>query len=125
MTEIIYANLQRTFRNRNDYFKSVRGRQYAEGKAKQAEKEETIKDMFLETTQRAVRIPPKSDLHTLFNYRIGTSETIGGRAEMDDVTLVKEFCDGVLIGVFDGHGGREASEYVSQHFAEVLQTHFE
>lgn len=44
---------------------------------------------------------------------------------MDDVTLVQEFCEGVLIGVFDGHGGREASEYVSQHFAEVLQTHLE
>lgn len=39
-----------------------------------------------------------------------------GKAEMEDVALRKELQGGILLGVFDGHGGKKVSNYISQRF---------
>lgn len=49
-------------------------------------------------------------------YSIGVSEMIGKRPKMEDSVIVNPKFNGasVLIGVFDGHGGDEASEFCAK-----------
>lgn len=50
--------------------------------------------------------------------RFGSSEMQGWRLSMEDAKLINLALDEntMIFGIFDGHGGREVSEYVSRHF---------
>jgi len=55
---------------------------------------------------------------------IGRSEVIGKRPNMEDVTLIhpnfRGNPDEFLCGIFDGHGGKDCSEYASKHLPPKL-----
>lgn len=122
ISEIISAPFYRSFKVRNDLFKSVKGRRMAEGRARQ---NEALKRVGLPAKTQN-NIPQNSSCQSTSSnrtVRIGTSETIGVRESMEDNTIVKqEFIEkgNVLIGIFDGHGGREASEYAGNNFPSIL-----
>lgn len=46
------------------------------------------------------------------------SHHIGMRDNMEDAHFILNFERGVLMGVFDGHGGKEVAEYASQEFSK-------
>lgn len=50
--------------------------------------------------------------------RFGSSEMQGWRLSMEDAKIANLALDDstMIFGVFDGHGGREVSEFVSRHF---------
>jgi protein phosphatase 1G len=52
----------------------------------------------------------------------GSSEMQGWRVAMEDARLANLALDEstMIFGIFDGHGGREVSEYVSRHFCFSL-----
>ena len=54
--------------------------------------------------------------------RFSSSEMQGWRVSMEDARITNLALDEstMLFGVFDGHGGREVSEYVSRHFTFEL-----
>lgn len=55
--------------------------------------------------------------------RIGYADTIGKRATMEDEIVIKgNLCgDNVdYVAIFDGHGGKAASEFAAKHLHEVL-----
>ena len=59
-------------------------------------------------------------------FRVGSAEMCGKRDQMEDALIVIEnfTAGGVhLVGLFDGHGGAESSNYVACHFARVLKKH--
>ncbi|KAL7717458.1 Leucine-rich repeat containing protein [Entamoeba marina] len=59
-------------------------------------------------------------------FSVGSSEVCGKRDQMEDALIVIEnFIAGGhhLIGLFDGHGGAESSNYVACNFARVLKNH--
>ncbi|CAD8102250.1 unnamed protein product [Paramecium sonneborni] len=45
----------------------------------------------------------------------------GWREYMEDFILIKEQEEFQLYGVFDGHGGQEVSEFLSEHFYEIFE----
>ena len=50
----------------------------------------------------------------LGRYSVTACEMQGWRKTMEDAILCEEVCEGVyLLGVFDGHGGPEVSQYVA------------
>lgn len=55
------------------------------------------------------------------------ADHIGPRPQMEDAHFFVEIEQGTLIGVFDGHGGKEVAEYASQEFqkrfSSVLKAH--
>lgn len=44
------------------------------------------------------------------------ADHIGPREAMEDAHFFKEIEQGILLGVFDGHGGKEVADYASQEF---------
>ncbi|KAH0789870.1 protein phosphatase 2C [Histomonas meleagridis] len=126
--ECITSPWHRTFRKRNDLYKSVKGRRMAEGKAQQLQslKGNTLFSLYASSEQRAKTAAPKHTVNGSGSIRIGTSETVGLRETMEDFTVVKQDYFGpktLLVGLFDGHGGREASEYAGNNFPTVLKSH--
>lgn len=55
------------------------------------------------------------------------ADDIGPRPTMEDAHFFQEIEQGTIVGVFDGHGGKEVSKYASEQFrarfAEVLKAH--
>jgi hypothetical protein len=69
--------------------------------------------------------PITSSLHT---YQHGTkslsvahSSTIGHRPSMEDAECIQVDADCAFFGVFDGHGGSEASEFSAQNLIQYLK----
>ncbi|ELP87008.1 leucine-rich repeat containing protein, putative [Entamoeba invadens IP1] len=59
-------------------------------------------------------------------FTFGSAEMCGNRDQMEDaLILIENFTAGGvhLIGLFDGHGGAESSNYVACHFARILKKH--
>lgn len=127
--ECISSPWHRTFRKRNDLYKSVKGRRMLEGKTQQIQslRGNALFNLYNEAESRAQNsVPSHSVSGSSSSIRVGTSETVGLRETMEDFTVVKQdfFGEGTLfIGLFDGHGGREASEYVGNNFPTVLNSH--
>ncbi|OHT03491.1 protein phosphatase 2C [Tritrichomonas foetus] len=124
--EIISAPWHRTFKKRNDLFKSVKGRRMAEGRVQQMDKLKgtPLHHLFTETQQRATNMTPCHNAEGTGSVRIGTSETIGVREAMEDFTVIKQdFMNSgtIFVGLFDGHGGREASEYSGNNLPTILE----
>jgi serine/threonine protein phosphatase PrpC len=56
----------------------------------------------------------------------GLAESIGRRSEMTNISIVStELSSGVLFGVFDGHGGREAVESTAEHLPGEIKAKLE
>lgn len=67
----------------------------------------------------------KSNSINFKNMKIGTADGRGPRFQMEDFTLVEpNFFEGVLIGVFDGHGGKQASKYAGQNIVQELKNNY-
>jgi len=62
-------------------------------------------------------------------FKIGYADTVGRRPNMEDeITVVGSFRgskDEDLIGVFDGHSGKEASAYASNHLHHIVAEQLE
>ncbi|EDR29643.1 leucine-rich repeat containing protein, putative [Entamoeba dispar SAW760] len=59
-------------------------------------------------------------------FSVGSSEMCGNRDQMEDALIIIEnfTAGGVhLVGLFDGHGGAESSNFVACHFARILKKH--
>lgn len=125
ISEIISAPFYRSFKVRNDLFKSIKGRRMAEGRARQMEalKEAGLQTIFSGKNQNVPQNSSCQNNSSNRTVRIGASETIGVRESMEDNTIVNQgFIEpgNVLIGIFDGHGGREASEYAGNNLPSIL-----
>lgn len=124
ISELISTPFYRSFKIRNDLFKSVKGRRMAEGRAHQIEalKKSGFQTIYTDKNDSPQNISCQNK-STNLSVRIGASETIGVREMMEDFTIVQQdFIESgnVLIGVFDGHGGREASEYAGNNMPSLL-----
>lgn len=64
---------------------------------------------------------------TPLNLKHTFADHIGPRPQMEDAHIFVEIEQGTLLGVFDGHGGKEVSTYASQEFqkrfSSVLKAH--
>jgi serine/threonine protein phosphatase PrpC len=63
------------------------------------------------------------------SFKVVYHQSYGARKDQEDRYMCKEYLDGIsyisFFGVYDGHGGAEAAEYLHQHlhinFAEALR----
>lgn len=55
---------------------------------------------------------------TTLSFSHGVHAKQGVRATMEDAHFYVTFPEGVLTGVFDGHGGKEVAEYVNREFSK-------
>lgn len=64
---------------------------------------------------------------TPLNLKTTFADHIGPRPQMEDAHIFVEIEQGTFLGVFDGHGGKEVSNYASQEFQKrfpaVLKAH--
>ena len=126
LNEIISAPWHRSFKKRNDLFKSVKGHRMVENRAAQLDsiKGTPLHKLFVETQNRAVKLSPKHGVVHNNLLRVGTSETIGVRESMEDASVIKPDFMGkgtILAALFDGHGGREASEYAAKNICSLIE----
>ena len=117
---------QRQFRNKLDAYKSVKGRQMLEGKARQKEgvKGTDLFQKIEEAEERAKNIEAKETVENTESGRFGHAETIGRRPQMEDVSIILPNMPtkgSTLFGLFDGHGGRDAAEYASENLPKLIQ----
>ena len=125
LDELITSPFHRNFRKRQDIFKSVKGRRLVEGKARQMD---NLKGMDLVYISKALanNYTPKDEIYSFEKYSIGLSETIGRREKMEDVSIAIEnipLKGDILVAIFDGHGGKEASEYAGLNFSEIFRSY--
>ena len=81
----------------------------------------------VQTDQEVPIVPPALE-ERIGNYTVGISHFQGRRREMEDEHLATYFNLNIagnvyplsLFGVFDGHGGTKAAQYVRDHLQEVL-----
>ena len=123
---IARSPFQRQFRTKIDAFKSVKGREMLMGKAKQKEKVRgtNLFDRMEEADQNAKNTEVKEDVEKVGSIRSGHAEMIGRRPNMEDVTIILPNTPtqaSSFFGLFDGHGGREAAEFASEHLPEMLK----
>lgn len=125
--QICMSPFKRNFANKMNAYKSIKGREMLAGRARQ--KEESRKanpDMFqkLETTdERARQIDTIETAASLQRFRSGKAEMIGRRPNMEDVSIIVDKCPsekGIMYGIFDGHGGREAAEFAGEHLPKNI-----
>ncbi|KAK2947955.1 putative Protein phosphatase 2C [Blattamonas nauphoetae] len=68
-------------------------------------------------------------MHRTRKLRVGYADTIGRRLTMEDVIVIRrsfrERQDEDLLAVFDGHGGREASEFCGENLPPILAAHLD
>ena len=128
VNEIIATPWMRTFKQRDMLFKSIKGRRMVQGKAEQKEalRGTQLFEMMCQSEKKAEAMEPKSHALTTGMLRLGAAETIGRRDLMEDYTVIQQDFlkpGNLLVGLFDGHGGREASEHVGSTIAQVLKQH--
>ncbi|KAH0793954.1 protein phosphatase 2C [Histomonas meleagridis] len=116
---------QSNFREKVESFKSVKGRQMAVGRQEQKERIRGTK--LFESIEladlRASTIDKQETRQTSDTFRSGQAEMIGRRPKMEDVSIVLNDTPSIgsmLFGLFDGHGGREASEYASENLPSLI-----
>ncbi|KAH0788347.1 protein phosphatase 2C [Histomonas meleagridis] len=124
---IARAPFQRQFRAKLDVFKSIKGRQMLDGKARQKErvKGTALFNTFVENESKAKTIESNETVQNTEHSRYGSAETVGRRPQMEDVSCVVPGIPtdtSVFFGLFDGHGGRDASEYVSQNLPNYIKS---
>lgn len=123
--EISRAPYQRQFRKKIDTFKSVKGRQMIEGKAKQKEqaKGTELFNKIEEIEKRARSIETNETIQNTQIGRFAQAETTGRRPQMEDVSIVLNNMPtpgSTLFALFDGHGGRDAAEYAAENLPKVI-----
>ena len=122
---IIRAPFQRQFRAKLNAFKSVKGREMLIGRAKQKERARgtEIFSKLEQVDERARTTETAENVQRIDRFRLGTSEMVGRRPNMEDVSIVLSNVptpNSCMFGVFDGHGGREAAEYAAQQLPQKL-----
>ena len=127
---IARSPFQRTFRAKLDVFKSIKGRQMIDGKQNQKEKARgtAFFDDLVENEKKAKNIDLNESAQTTEHIRYGSAETVGRRPQMEDVSIIVPGVpteSSMLFGLFDGHGGRDASEYASQNLPNNIKTRVE
>ena len=123
--EISRAPYQRQFRKKIDTFKSVKGRQMLEGKAKQKEKVKGTElfDKIEEIEKRARSIETNETIQNTQIGRFAQAETTGRRPQMEDVSIILNNMPtpgSTLFALFDGHGGRDAAEYAAENLPKLI-----
>ncbi|KAH0793840.1 protein phosphatase 2C [Histomonas meleagridis] len=123
---IARAPFQRQFRAKLDVFKSIKGRQMLDGKARQKERAKgtALFETFVENESKAKSIESNETVQDTEHSRYGSAETVGRRPQMEDVSCVVPNIPtdtSVFFGLFDGHGGRDASEYVAQNLPNYIK----
>lgn len=123
--EISRAPYQRQFRMKIDTFKSVKGRQMLEGKAKQKEQAQgtELYNKMEEIEKRAKSIETNETIQNTQIGRFAQAETTGRRPQMEDVSIVLNNMPtpgSTLFALFDGHGGRDAAEYAAENLPKVI-----
>lgn len=112
-------------------FKSVSGREMMIGREKQriALKGTTLFQYLEETEKRANQNQIlDTKISRGYNFRCAHAEMCGYRDRMEDVSIIlNDFPTqgAMLFGLFDGHGGREAAEYASQHLPLEIKRRFD
>ena len=65
----------------------------------------------------------ESESGTLVGHSYGASSMQGWRRSQEDAHVASSLPDGtVVFAVFDGHGGREVSNFAKKRFASTLQS---
>lgn len=119
------APYQRQFRKKIDTFKSVKGRQMLEGKARQKEqaKGTELFNKFEEAEKRAKSIETNETVQTTQTGRFAAAETTGRRPQMEDVSIIQNNMPkpgSTLFALFDGHGGRDAAEFAAENLPKAI-----
>lgn len=74
--------------------------------------------------------PPPLNSWTLSRVQVGLAEAQGARSAMEDASIAVDLTlktkegqnrSAALLAICDGHGGDEASRYLKEHFANILQ----
>ena len=126
MDEIGRSPWQANYRMKSDTFKSIKGREMIMGRAKQKQKLRGT-DVFQqmeEADKKAQTTEIQNQVVNIDTVRSGHAEMMGRRNEMHDVSLILKNMpvEGAnLFALFDGHGGREASDYVAENLPRVLK----
>ena len=128
INELIASPWMRSFKQRDMLFKSIKGRRMVQGKAEQKStlKGTELLKMMAETAKIAETLGQQSVSVRTDDLRIGAAETVGRRDVMEDYTLIQQDFlkrGNLLVGLFDGHGGRDASEYAGSSIADKLKSH--
>lgn len=128
VNEIIATPWMRTFKQRDMLFKSIKGRRMIQGKVEQKEalRGTQLFEIMCQSEKKAEEIGPKSNAIQSGMMRVGAAETIGRRDLMEDFTVIQQdfLTKGtLLVGLFDGHGGREASEHAGSTIPSILKQH--
>ena len=128
---IAMSPMKRRFSSKMNLYKSIKGREMLAGRAKQkAEAKKTSPELFQkmdETDQRAHEIGSTEKATRTDRFRSGKAEMIGRRPNMEDVSVIVPSCpseEGILYALFDGHGGREAAEFASEHLPEQIANRY-
>lgn len=123
---------QRKKRNLPSY-KSVKGNQMITNRAAQAQELKKTDPSRFEMIEKADRRAKQNQTNISFvdfenRFRSGLAETIGRRPSMEDIMRIIEHFPNegsITFCLFDGHGGREAAEYASQHLPQHIQEFLE
>lgn len=75
---------------------------------------------YLKIQKGSLSITPNQDKLPLSskNLKIVSCEKQGLRKTFEDATLICEFDRGMILGVFDGHGGKQVAEFAKKEFIE-------
>ena len=111
-------------------FKSVNGREMMMGRIRQkaALKGTSMFNFMEETDKRATLMQNQEDVSRGYHLRCAHAEMCGHRDRMEDVSIIMNdfpYQGAMLFGLFDGHGGREAAEYASQHLPQEIKKRIE
>lgn len=93
-----------------------------EHRQKSSENSAFIKEDYIPSREELL-----SEKHKSLSFSHNFAEAQGPRDQMEDAHFYQSIPEGILAGVFDGHGGKEVAEYASQEFAKrfskTLQNH--
>jgi len=103
-------------------FKSVKGREMMAGRARMKENERTkgssLFQVINEADNKSISLPDTEDNESLNHIRYARAEMMGRRPKMEDAIITLKSVpvpNGIMFGIFDGHGGREAADYAAEN----------
>lgn len=111
-------------------YKSIKGREMLFGRAREkqlAQGTDKYK-MYEESDQKALLMQNDERPTKDYYLRCAHAEMCGYRDRMEDVSVIMNDFPAkgaMLFGLFDGHGGREAAEYASQHLPFEIKKRLE
>lgn len=129
MDEISRSPWNANYRGKTaDTFKSIKGREMIMGRAKQKQKVRgtDLFEQMEEADKKAQTIENQNQVVNIDVVRSGHAEMMGRRTEMNDVSIIVKNMptEGAhMFALFDGHGGREGSDFVAENLPNAVKNH--